>query len=297
MRLWYISILAFGKLIENKSKHQTCKIVESKNVPKYANRPRFTSAEPLYGDFFEVLLGKQRYIDSAGRIAGHFILSSAKVSCLRFYYGVIKKYLSAECRLLSHDTGDRSIRTALPYLINSYLLTDSFYLALTDRNWGERLKQNKEFNKDRIGLLALENEPVQPGAFRIEFEGEAYIALSSKTCYGIKRLTEQTSRVIKLVLSGGATEEQIAYVKNLATEGKAGDGDKLSSKGVQLSNRLTELHFLFVLLSKQFYLVTNRGFMRKPQGVVEYQLEKIGLNYFNFKREPLNTFETRALNI
>ncbi len=168
---------------------------------------------------------------------------------------------------------------------------------MTDRNWGERLKQNEDFNKDRIGLLALENEPVQPGVFRIEFEGEAYIALSSKTCYGIKTLTEQTSQVIKLVLSGEATEEQIAYVKNLTAEAKARVGDKLSSKGVQLSNQLTELHFLFVLLSKQYYLVTNRGFMRKPQGVVEYQLEKIGLNYFNLKREPLNAFETRALNI
>ncbi len=183
------------------------------------------------------------------------------------------------------------------HLRATLLITDSFYLALSDRNWGERLKQNKEFEEDRKGLLALENESVQPGAFRIEFEGEAYIALSSKTCYGIKKLTEQTSRVIKLVLSEEATDEQVAYVKNLTGEAKARDGDKLSSKGVQLSNQLTELHFLYVLLSKQYYLVTNRGFMRKPQGIVEYQLEKIGLNYFNLKREPLNTIETRALNI
>ena len=90
--LFYFS--AYGKTLEDLSRHTTVKYVE--DSAKLVNNPLFKSQSVIADDIMEVEMGKKRVNWNLPLQVGLFIYSKAKLFVLRFYYECIKVFFNEE---------------------------------------------------------------------------------------------------------------------------------------------------------------------------------------------------------
>jgi hypothetical protein len=183
---------------------------------------------------------------------GFSVFQLAKLRMLEFYYDFLDKYFDrSDYQLLQMDT-------------------DSMYLGLSLSNLDLLVKPhlNDEYNKCKHLWFGREDTPEnklrdkrEPGLFKLEFEGEGIVALSSKMyfCWGEK--------------------------------------EKYSSKGLNRNqNEITKQRYLAALEDEESQIFKNKGFRVVGSTIATYTQEKTGMKLMNDKRQR-NGFETTYLDI
>ena len=262
---------AYGGLLLRKENHKNISFVSGiQNVMKITNYQNFRKMEKLDDSrkLFEVECSKRIIKFDLPSQLGFFVLQYAKLRMLEFYYD----FLDIFCD-----------RKDFEYL---QMDTDSAYIGITKKNLDEIVSKNTDqYFKLQENYCHQENinpsdfylprrccekhskhDNREPGLFKIEFTGNKFVGLSSKT-----------------------------YI--VSSERKT----KLSSKGVN-RRALKPSHsfsiFENVLNSKISHNVINKGFQIKNQSIFTYEQTKCGLTYFYCKRKVLpDGVNTIPLNV
>lgn len=233
----------------NFEKHETVKIVSETAYNKNIRRNNYKSHEDLI-EGYEFHLRKSSFKQCLPIQVGFAVYQLAKLRMLQFYYDFIDFYID---------------RSDYEYC---EMDTDSAYIAFSSGSFEDLVKpelkqhfqqnKNKWFGRDDTDENRLHDKRT-PGLFKLEYQGDAIIALASKMyyCFGYK--------------------------------------DKMSSKGInQKQNELTKLNYLEALNGDSSQTFINTGFRVKENQMNTYVLAKSGMKIFNDKRlrEGFKTFPT-----
>ena len=260
----------YGSMIMDKEKQH--RIFYSKNKRKTqakVNDKHFRKLNELETDsLFEIEMAKSRITQNMPVQIGFVILQLAKRRMLEFYYDFMNVYCDRE---------------SFEYI---EMDTDSAYMAISESNLLDIIKLEKRSesldqlkNCCHLGDIDPEthwfprgccqkhrlHDTRTAGLFKLEFEGERMIGLSSKT-YVVQKVGGQT---------------------------------KISCKGINKRN-LTEPFKIYenVLKNQKSIASTNMGFRLRQNKIFTYQQTKFGLSYFYCKREVLQDgIRTAPLNI
>ena len=195
---------------------------------------------------------------------GFFVYQYAKLRMLDFYYSVIARFIDpSDFQMAEMDTDSLYFSISGPSL-DSVIIPESreeFYSKF--HRWFPSPacdKHRSEFIECKVGGEEWSQAPCcrqrqlddkrTPGLFKVEYEGEGCVALTSKTyfCFG--------------------------------------DTNKLASKGLNIGlNKLTKEKYLDVLLSRRPGSGTNRGFRPLNNRILTYQQERAALPYLYTKRK------------
>jgi hypothetical protein len=252
---------AFGRSLMNTDKHY--KIIYSTERPKaeaFVNDKHFRDMEEIEGFDGETHYEMSRTKHVVGRNlpiqVGRAIFDLAKLRMLQFYYDCLDKYLDrSDFQLIQMDT-------------------DSLYMALSGDNFESLVKDDKraEFEKEKHkwfprGGEHSAHDKRTPGLFKVETEGVAMVALTSKS-YFVQ-----------------VNEEKF----------------KLSSKGVQQRNNcsiLTLERYQEALFGETVIKGVNRGFRSINNQMMTYEVEKDALTPIYMKREVMSDgVSTRPLSL
>ncbi len=179
---------AFGSTGMDKSKHVKVKMVRENVALKLRNSFLFKK-DVEYKDFIESTSFKRKIKQNMPLQVASAVYQLAKLRILEFYYDCLDKYVSREdFQLIQMDT-------------------DSMYMAITDENFDNLIKpeMKKEYEADKNNWFPSKSEEFcqeiemngtkyqinkkqydkrTPGLFKIEWEGSAMIALTSKMYFG-----------------------------------------------------------------------------------------------------------------
>lgn len=235
---------SYGKCITNFLKNESVRIVPESKYAKNVRNSNYKSHEDLI-DGYEFRFKKSSFKQCLPIQIGFAVYQLAKLRMLQFYYDCIDYYI------------DRS---------NSEYCemdTDSAYIAITSGKIEDLIKSEKieHFNQHKSEWSGrddtLENilyDKRTPGLFKLEFEGDGIIALSSEMYYCF------------------------------------GETNKLSSKGInEKQNAITKQNFDSALNGNSLQKFTNTGFRVKDNQVATYTLNKTGMKLFNDKRLRIGT--------
>ena len=261
---------AYGSTIMNKLTHSKMKYVSSESEASIlANETLFktmTQLSPEY-EFFELELQKDRIKLDLPIQIGYFILQIAKLRILEFYYDCIDKYIP---------------RTSFELLESD---TDSLYFAISGSTLTEVIKPELKLEFDLYLNGFCSQQPIDasthwlprtccsthakfdsrtPGLFKVEYTGDTFIGLCSKT-----------------------------YIVQNSND------HKFSCKGIS-KNRVHNPMQIYrdVLENKKTQSSTNIGFISKDNSVFTYQQERAGFSYFYAKRVVLpDGISTKPLDL
>ena len=164
---------------------------------------------------------------------------------LSFYYDVIDKYISRDdFNIVEMDTdslymaisADTIEEVVKPDLLSEWVASKHKWFPRTDT------EENIQFDKRT------------PGLFKVEWSGDAFIGLNSKSYYCHNH------------------------------DGK----DKYSSKGISRTIPLSMEDYLNVLDKKSIPSQTNKGFIFRDNKMLSYDVRKDGLTHKYFKRKVLS---------
>ena len=259
----------YGSLIMDKEKHQDVTYIEGKGGAYLAfNNPQFRKASLINENLYEVESAKGKIVMDLPIQLGYHILQLAKLRMLQFKYDFLDQYcLTNTFEYVEMDT-------------------DSAYMAIAGKTLNDIIKPsmlplyNSSINNrcDDIPFTAREGffprscchkhkayDKRTPGLFKIEAEGNAMIALCSKT-YVLKQ---------------------------------SEDKSKFSSKGINKNALQTPFRmFKKVLESGQPHSSINQGFRPSHGTIFTYEQKRAGISYFYCKREVLGDgIHTKPLNI
>lgn len=236
----------FGRFIMDVTRHQEVKYEKDEaKVARAINSMFFRDLEELPDGVFELKSAKKKINMNLPIQIGFFVFQYAKLKMLDFYYRLIDTYLD---------------RQDYQYL---QMDTDSAYMALSGESIDTLVKPNlrEKFRSNRQLWFPREDTPEHaafdkrtPGLFKVEWSGEGFVGLNSKTycCWGT-------------------------------------EGDKASSKGISKRlNNPTKDVYLTVLNTKQSQSGENRGFRVVENKVFTYAQHREGFSYFYPKRKVAN---------
>ena len=233
----------FGRFLMDVARHQEVKYEKDQSkVARNINSFFFRDLQELSEGVFELKMGKKRVKMNLPIQIGFFVFTYAKLRMLQFYYDCIDKYLDrADFQYLEMDT-------------------DSAYMALAGESIEELVKPElrAEFAASKHLWFPRRDTPENaaydkrtPGLFKVEWSGEGFVGLNSKTycCWGQ-------------------------------------DEGKVSCKGISKRlNKPTKEVYLDVLQSKQSQCGENRGFRIHQNQVFTYTQHRTGFQYFYPKRK------------
>ena len=210
----YISLLAYGKTLEDLSRHRN--VVYVKDSSKQVNSPFFRKQTCLGEDIFEVEMAKSSVNWNLPNQIGFFTYQYAKLRMLEFYYDCIDYYI---------DRSDFEL---------SEMDTDSLYFALSSHDLESAVKPSKrrefytnyhqwfpspscdvhreqfvqtkcsgkEWVPQECCKRRLKDDKFTPGLFKIEWCGDGMVSLCSKTyiCFGGN--ADVTNKEIKVSSKG-----------------------------------------------------------------------------------------------
>ena len=260
---------AYGSLVMNKEKHQDVLYMNTKGKAQLAfNNPLFRKCTPIKNDeLYELEMAKSKIIMDLPIQLGYHILQLAKLRMLQFRFDFLDRYC---------DTRD------FEYI---EMDTDSAYLALAGKiledivhsSKRQELHSQKFLQCHNLGFTASDGffpreccqkhkafDKRTPGLFKVEAEGNAMIALCSKT-----------------------------YIL------RQDDGVKFSSKGIN-KNALTDPYTTFeqVLHTRIPHAGKNQGFRPRNNSIFTYEQVRSGISYFYCKRQVLaDGVHTKPLDI
>ncbi len=229
---------AYGKMATNKLKHKKIILCDSEKALKYLENPLYREKNEITKDCYEVTMAKKKIVMNLPLHIAFFVYQYAKLRMLEFYCDFVDYFLA---------------RSDFQYC---EMDTDSAYIALAGETFEELVTPDK---RTEYGLLKDlwfprdASEKRTPGLFKVEWEGEAFVGLCSKTYYC------------------------------------QGANPKYSCKGVNRQlNSVSLEKYLEVLKSGESSSGTNKGFRVMDNTVHMYNQEREGYSYYYNKRKVLD---------
>ena len=234
----------YGRFIMDSSRHLDIKYEEDVNkVARTINSYWFRDLEEIDDGVYELKSVKKRIKMNLPIQIGFFVYQYAKLRMLQFYYHCVDHFLDrSDYELLEMDT-------------------DSLYMALAGDSVEELIKveRREEFEATKSSWFPRTDSPEHtaydkrtPGLFKVEWRGDGFVGLNSKTyyCWGAK--------------------------------------DKYSCKGIsKKNNTITKDTYLRVLKTQESESGENRGFRVVNNKVLTYAQFRVGFSYFYPKRKVL----------
>ena len=258
---------AYGKTVTNVDRHRDVKYCTEGGTSLLVGNKRFRQLDVVTDDAYEVTSSKARVTYDLPLHIGFFVYQYAKLRMLQFYYDFVARYVER------------------PMFQYCEMDTDSAYIALAGDSIDDLVapEHREHYFRHRSKWLPAEccdkheDDYVQtrlaglpwtateaccvarkaydkrtPGLFKIEWCGDGFIGLCSKTYYCF-----------------GAT-------------------NKSTTKGLnQRQNDIDKDAFLAVLTNRRSGSGVNRGFRVRDSSVMTYVQERAALTYFYPKRKVL----------
>ena len=264
----------YGKTVTNIDRHREVKYCTEVGTSSHINNNRFRQLDVVTEDAYEITSNKVRLTYDLPLHIGFFVYQYAKLRMLQFYYDFIDRYV--ERPLYQYCEMD----------------TDSAYIALAGDSIDDLVsaEHREHYFKHRSEWLPAEccdehkeeyvntrlaertwtaTEPCciarkafdkrTPGLFKVEWRGDGFIGLCSKTYYCF------------------------------------GSTNKCTTKGLnKRQNDIDKEKFLAVLTNRRSGGGVNRGFRVHNSSMMTYIQERAALTYFYPKRKVLEDGLTTA---
>ena len=236
----------YGRFIMDVSRHENINYEEDESkVCRAINSLFFRDLQEISEGVYELKSSKKKLKMNLPIQIGFFVYQYAKLRMLQFYYEVIDHFLDrSDFELLEMDT-------------------DSLYMALAGDSVEELVnpERKEEFETTKSSWFPRTDSPEHiaydkrtPGLFKVEWSGQGFVGLNSKTYYCWSQ-----------------------------------DGDKYSCKGVNKKrNSINKDKYLKVLRTGEPESGENRGFRVLDNKVLTYAQFRVGFSYFYPKRQVLS---------
>ena len=264
----------YGKTVTNVDRHRDIKYCTEVGTSSHINNKRFRQLDVVTEDAYEVTSNKARVTYDLPLHIGFFVYQYAKLRMLQFYYDFIDRYVERPLyQYCEMDTDSAYIALAGDSIDDLVSAEHREHYFKYRSEWlpAECCDEHKEeyVNTRLAERTWTATEPCciarkafdkrTPGLFKIEWCGDGFIGLCSKTYYCF------------------------------------GSTDKCTTKG--LNKRQNTIHknaFLSVLTNRRSGSGVNRGFRVRDSSVMTYIQERAALTYFYPKRKVLEDGLTTA---
>ena len=265
---------AYGKTVTNVDRHRDIKYSTEVGTSVLINNKRFRQLDVVTDDAYEIEMNKSVVKYTLPLHIGFFVYQYAKLRMLQFYYDFVARYVDRSLfQYCEMDTDSAYIALAGDTIDD---LVTSEHREHYFRNRSQWLPaeccddHEEEYVCARIAgrsWTATEScciarkafDKRTPGLFKVEWRGNGFIGLCSKTYYCF-----------------GAT-------------------DKCTTKGLnKRQNDIDKDAFLSVLTNRRSGSGVNRGFRVRDSSMMTYIQERAALTYFYPKRKVLEDGLTTA---
>ena len=258
---------AYGKTVTNVDRHRNVTYSTEVGTSLLINNKRFRQLDVVTDDVYEVTSSKSCYHYDLPHHIGLFVYQYAKLRMLQFCYDFIDRYVDRSLfQYCSMDTDSAYIALAgdsIDDIVTSenrehYFRNRSQWLPAEccdeheDDYVSARIAGRSWTAKESCCFARKAFDKGTPGLFKVEWRGDGFIGLCSKTYYCV-----------------GAT-------------------DKYNTKGLsKRHNDIDKDTFLAVLKTRRSGGGFNRGFRVRDSSVMTYVQERAALTYFYPKRNVL----------
>ena len=259
--------LAYGKTVTNIDRHREVKYCTEVGTSSHINNKRFRQLDVVTDDVYEITSNKARLTYDLPLHIGFFVYQYAKLRMLQFYYDFVARYVERPlyqyCEMDTDSAyialaGDTIDDLVAPEHREHYFRHRSEWLPAEccdnhkDDYVQTRIAGRSWTATESCCLTCKAFDKRTPGLFKVEWRGDGFIGLCSKTYYCF-----------------GAT-------------------DKSTTKGLnKRQNDIDKDKFLAVLTNRRSGSGFNRGFRVHDSSVMTYIQERAALTYFYPKRKVL----------
>ena len=258
---------AYGKTVTNVDRHRDTKYCTEVGTSSHINNKKFRQLDVVTEDAYEVTSNKARVTYDLPLHIGFFVYQYAKLRMLQFYYDFIDRYVERPLyQYCEMDTDSAYIALAGDSIDDLVSAEHREHYFKHRSEWlpAECCDEHKEeYVNTRLAgrswtatesccLARKAYDKRTPGLFKIEWCGDGFIGLCSKTYYCF------------------------------------GSTDKCTTKGLnKRQNTIDKDAFLSVLTNRRSGSGVNRGFRVRDSSVMMYIQERAALTYFYPKRKVL----------
>ena len=264
----------YGKTVTNVDRHRDIKYCTEVGTSSHINNKRFRQLDVVTEDAYEVTSNKARVTYDLPLHIGFFVYQYAKLRMLQFYYDFIDRYVERPlyqyCEMDTDSAyialaGDSIDDLVAPEHREHYFRNRSQWLPAEccdnhkDDYVHTRLAGRTWTATEPCCIARKAYDKRTPGLFKIEWCGDGFIGLCSKTYYCF------------------------------------GSTNKCTTKGLnKRQNTIDKDAFLSVLTNRRSGSGVNRGFRVRDSSVMTYIQERAALTYFYPKRKVLEDGLTTA---
>ena len=260
---------SYGCLCMCKSKHRQIVYVRGDALKIHVNDPRFRNVTPLDDDIFELEMSKRKITYDVPNYLAHFILNTAKLRVLSYYYDCLDYFVPRSCfELCQMDT-------------------DSLYFAISATNFIDVVKPEL---KDEYLARIYDSCHID------KFDADSKYWYPRQCCERHAKFDKRTPGLMKLEASGKKLTSLCSKTYLLTTND---DDFKMSSKGIN-KKRVQNPKDIFenVLKTQRDQSAKNIGFRAKDNTVFTYEQTRKGFPYLYVKREVLDDgIHTKPLSV
>ena len=264
----------YGKTVTNVDRHRDIKYCTEVGTSSHINNKRFRQLDVVTEDAYEVTSNKARVTYDLPLHIGFFVYQYAKLRMLQFYYDFIDRYV--ERPLYQYCEMD----------------TDSAYIALAGDSIDDLVtpEHRKHYFKHRSEWLPAECcDEHKKEYVNTRLAGRSWTATES-CCLARKAFDKRTPGLFKVEWCGNGF---IGLCSK--TYYCFGSTDKCTTKGLnKRQNTIDKDAFLSVLTNRRSGSGVNRGFRVRDSSVMTYIQERAALTYFYPKRKVLEDGLTTA---
>ena len=258
---------AYGKTVTNIDRHRNVKYCTEVGTSACINNKRFRQLDVVTDDVYEITSNKACLTYGLPLHIGFFVYQYAKLRMLQFYYDFVARYVERPlyqyCEMDTDSAyialaGDTIDDLVAPEHREHYFRHRSEWLPAEccdnhkDDYVQTRIAGRSWTATESCCLTCKAFDKRTPGLFKVEWRGDGFIGLCSKTYYCF-----------------GAT-------------------DKYSTKGLsKRHNDIDKDKFIAVLTNRRSGSGVNRGFRVHDSSVMTYIQERAALTYFYPKRKVL----------
>ena len=265
---------AYGKTVTNIDRHRNVKYCTEVGTSACINNKRFRQLDVVTDDVYEITSNKACLTYDLPLHIGFFVYQYAKLRMLQFYYDFVARYVERPlyqyCEMDTDSAyialaGDTIDDLVAPEHREHYFRHRSEWLPAEccdnhkDDYVQTRIAGRSWTATESCCLTCKAFDKRTPGLFKVEWRGDGFIGLCSKTYYCF------------------------------------GTTDKYSTKGLsKRHNDIDKDTFLAVLTNRRSGSGFNRGFRVHNSSMMTYIQERAALTYFYPKRKVLEDGLTTA---
>ena len=265
---------AYGKTVTNVDRHRDIKYCTEVGTSSHINNKRFRQLDVVTEDAYEVTSNKVRVTYDLPLHIGFFVYQYAKLRMLQFYYDFIDRYV------------DRSLFQYCE------MDTDSAYIALAGDTIDDLVtsEHREHYFRNRSQWLPAECcDDHEEEYVCARIAGRSWTA-SESCCIARKAFDKRTPGLFKVEWRGNGFTGLCSK-----TYYCFGASDKCTTKGLnKRQNTIDKDAFLSVLTNQRSGSGVNRGFRVRDSSVMTYIQERAALTYFYPKRKVLEDGLTTA---